>query len=457
MADINPYLHKRESVGATLIDLDKAFDTVWLDGLIYKLIKKKFPEHLLRLINNMLRGKKFYSTFNGQKSNIYTIQEGLQQGTVNSPLLFSIFTADILDSFELNTGNGTHSIAYADDLIIYVAGAHGDAIKEKLEPLVNKVVKYYEAWNLKANPAKCESILFRNPTRYLAMSKRKGFNSFVINTIKPGTRLQTQIPTKSSVKYLIYTIDHLCRGTEHVDIQLANARKAFQALIRLFNSRLLSNKSKIICYQIFTRSILTYAAPIWWNLGAAHMEKLRSFERSCLRTALKKHRTAETAYRQYTSNKLIYNIANISRIDCFILKLTRDYMAKLRDIDNPTIKQLSIANSKDCIEYSTRGYVRPQDFIHHDRLGIIQDEYNTPILYHWSRNKANKRLPPNVNAITNSRQKYSTILPDRDINDANRLSTNYWWLDDTATHIQNLRKRLKEVQRAKKNKQAPPA
>lgn len=52
---INPQLHKRESVGATLIDLEKAFDTVWLDGLIYKLIKKKFPEHLIRLVNNMLR------------------------------------------------------------------------------------------------------------------------------------------------------------------------------------------------------------------------------------------------------------------------------------------------------------------------------------------------------------------------------------------------------------------
>lgn len=313
-------------------------------------------------------------------------------------------------------------------------------------------------WNLKANPSKCESILFRNPTHFLALSKRKGMNSFIINTTLPGTNTQTQIPTKTSVKYLGYTIDNLCRGTEHVDIQLTKARNSFHALTRLFNSKLLSSQSKITCYQIFTRSILTYAAPIWWNLGAAHMEKLRSFERTCIRTALRKHRTAESAHKQYTSNKLIYNAANINRIDCFILKLTRDYLAKLKHINNLAIRELSEVENRDCVEYSTRGYVRPQDFVYYDQLGIIQDDLNTPHLYHWSRNKANKRLPPNVMAITKSRLKYSTVLPDRDIKDNSRLSDNYWWLNDNPTHLQQLIKRLgKPKRRRRKKLQAPPA
>lgn len=36
-------LNNKEFVGACLIDLEKAFDTVWLDGLFYKLLKKNSP------------------------------------------------------------------------------------------------------------------------------------------------------------------------------------------------------------------------------------------------------------------------------------------------------------------------------------------------------------------------------------------------------------------------------
>ncbi|KAK0163926.1 hypothetical protein PV328_002611 [Microctonus aethiopoides] len=49
------------------------------------------------------------------------IKEGLQQGTATSPILFNIFNADTINLFELNNNNDTYSIAFADDLIVYVA------------------------------------------------------------------------------------------------------------------------------------------------------------------------------------------------------------------------------------------------------------------------------------------------------------------------------------------------
>lgn len=36
----------RLAVDACLIDFEKAFDSIWLDRLIYKLIKKDFPPHM---------------------------------------------------------------------------------------------------------------------------------------------------------------------------------------------------------------------------------------------------------------------------------------------------------------------------------------------------------------------------------------------------------------------------
>ena len=49
---------------AALLDIEKAFDFVWLDGLIFKLHKKKFPSWLIFLIWDMVSGKSF-STWDG--------------------------------------------------------------------------------------------------------------------------------------------------------------------------------------------------------------------------------------------------------------------------------------------------------------------------------------------------------------------------------------------------------
>lgn len=160
MSDVNTNLTNNKLVGATLLDLEKAFDSVWLDGLIYILLKKRYPIQPIRLVYNMVHQKKFFVAHNDAMSAIYNIEEGLQQGTVNSPLLFLIHTSNVLNSFQLNSGNNTHSIAYADDLILYVAGDRSCGVRTILEELVNKTNDFYTTWNLKMNPTKCETILF---------------------------------------------------------------------------------------------------------------------------------------------------------------------------------------------------------------------------------------------------------------------------------------------------------
>jgi hypothetical protein len=420
-----------------------------LDGLVFILLKKKFPVELVRLISDMTHNKKFFVAHNGRNSDLYEILEGLQQGTVNSPLLFSLFTSDILNSFNLNTGNNTYSIAYADDLIVYVAGTYITTIREILQDLVNRINNYYAMWNLRMNPSKCETILFTNPRCNLSTKKAEGRNTFLIKTRVPGTNEEVQIPTKDSVRYLGFTIDHLARGTQHIDLQLKKANSSQQALSRLFSNQLIGKKAKIICYQLFVRSLLTYAAPMWWNMGAAHMEKLRCFERNCIRAALGMYRSASTNYKHRISNKIIYDTTGITRIDCFILKLTRDYLAKLGSIDNKTINSLANIDVAQAKTAALMGYIRPQDFIYHDKNGIIQDGNGVPIIYHWSRNKANKRLPLSYNIIKDSELKYSKTIPEIDRMDFRRLSDKYWWLDDRAVHIAELTARQKIVKRKK--------
>ena len=57
--NIQNHLHKKELVRACLIDIVKAFDSTWFEGLIYVLIKEGFPSHLVDLIYNMILNKSF--------------------------------------------------------------------------------------------------------------------------------------------------------------------------------------------------------------------------------------------------------------------------------------------------------------------------------------------------------------------------------------------------------------
>ncbi|OXU29718.1 hypothetical protein TSAR_011126 [Trichomalopsis sarcophagae] len=374
--------------------------------------------------------------------------EGLQQGTVNAPDLFNIFNSDIINLYGLNSGNKTHSIAFADDLIAYVAGKSPVAIQNQLEEITNKVNKHYQQWNLKINPAKCETILFRRPMHSYNKSNRQGWKEFNIAIKDPTTQEEMTVPHSNVVKYLGVHLDHLIRMCRHPTMQLVKARNAFRANSRLFHSKHLDPRAKVICYMLLVRPILTYAAPVWFNTSASLMEKLRSFERTCLRTCLKMHRTAESNYKKFVSNKVIYDKANIPRIDNFIIQLTRDHFAKAKKItENELISGNSTINENYLTSCKTSGYLPAQAFTGLDNQGLIQNEDNLPIIYHVSRHQADKKIcySPHILIKNPEKIKYSKAIPQRDYKDTKRLNTDkYWWLSNNSTHLEELRQRTKK-------------
>ena len=73
----------------------------------------------------------------------------------------------------------------------------------------------------------------------------------------------------------------------------------------------------------FSRPILTYGCAIWFNISPLVMEKIRIFERKCLRSCPSLYISPQTEYLKYIPNKKLYNEANLIRRDNFIIKLIR--------------------------------------------------------------------------------------------------------------------------------------
>ena len=70
---------------------EKAFDSVWINGLLFILLQLNFPKDFIQLVWSMTRGRSFVVwDGNEASSTVFNIAEGLMQGAVCSPALFNI-------------------------------------------------------------------------------------------------------------------------------------------------------------------------------------------------------------------------------------------------------------------------------------------------------------------------------------------------------------------------------
>ena len=90
------------------LDVSKAFDKVWHEGLLFKLNKWVSQAVFLTGFRAIyMWGAK--NILNGMESNLCFLESGVPQGSILGPFLFLIFINDIVDEIECNIN------MYADD------------------------------------------------------------------------------------------------------------------------------------------------------------------------------------------------------------------------------------------------------------------------------------------------------------------------------------------------------
>ena len=118
------YTSRNTDVFVCLLDASKAFDRVHYGKLFELLRKRNLPPLIRRLLLDMYTRQRVQAVWNGSKSEIFNVENGVKQGGIISPILFCVYIDELLN--RINTsGLGCHighksfsGLGYADDVTI---------------------------------------------------------------------------------------------------------------------------------------------------------------------------------------------------------------------------------------------------------------------------------------------------------------------------------------------------
>lgn len=236
------------------LDFSKAFDRVQKSTLSTKLNSLGVNANLVNLICDFLSDRKQCVKLNAVKSTTQPIDVGTAQGSKLGPLLWLFYVNDLQPP-------SVSCIKYADDCTLY------SAAKNHVE----------ESLFLATQWAKSNSMLLNVDKSVFCPLSLKARNHECLEA--SGQRL-TAVP---STRFLGVYIDETLSFTVHIDHVTSKTRQRLHFLRKLRNAGANTN-SLLSFYMANIRSVMTYAAPVWYTLlSKQDLNRLESIQRSATR------------------------------------------------------------------------------------------------------------------------------------------------------------------------------
>lgn len=256
-----------KSTAMVLLDIKAAFDSVWHDALIHKMLTIGMDMSIIKIIRSFLSSRSFKVYIGNNASKIYNISAGCPQGSCLSPILYNIFT------YDFPVLEGCNSSIFADDTAILSTDILSEDIINNMETSVKIVVDFFNKWKIMINPAKTQSIFFT----------RRRKNCFV-----PQSNIMvenTRVPWEAKVKYLGVVLDRKLLFNDHISFIIHKINFTKKVMYPLINRHSeLSIDNKLLLLKTVFHAILFYAAPVWYTASKCHLKKLQVCQNKLLKT-----------------------------------------------------------------------------------------------------------------------------------------------------------------------------
>lgn len=376
---VSENLNKRQGSLAVGLDSEKAFDTAWIEGIVFKMkIKYGLSNEICRIIYSYLTERTFFVCNQNEKSNVHNIEAGVPQGSLLGPILYNLLLADIPSP---QADQNIILLIYADDILIVSSDRRMKMAEKVTNEYLEKLAEFFHNWKIKVNPSKSECTVFKGVKKYLYPNARK---------FKPVIILNNEIITYGQeIKYLGVILHSKFTFIRHIDYILFKAKKMFFSYANLFkNAKDLKRNIKLNIYKQIIRPILAYAFPVWFNISSCQMERIRTFERYILRLCSGINRQPirvgnNTYYKRY-SNDYLYSNCQLERIDCYLIKSALNFIGNMQYINNEYIQNY-IIQENEITAPITKKYLSPIYIKALNDLGYLH--INNKLLYYHRRYK----------------------------------------------------------------------
>ncbi|GFY04523.1 probable RNA-directed DNA polymerase from transposon BS [Trichonephila clavipes] len=112
------------------VDIAKAFDKIWHDGSLSKMMRLGFSDQLIKIIHSYLNSREFRVRVENSLSTPRPILSGIPQGSLLGPKLFNLCIDDIHKAAEV------HLVLYKDDTANFTQNIYNRNIIERLQKYV---------------------------------------------------------------------------------------------------------------------------------------------------------------------------------------------------------------------------------------------------------------------------------------------------------------------------------
>ena len=164
-SDIENSSNKRGYTDRVFLDFTKAYDMMWIDGLIHKLINFGFGGNMFNWIRSFLTNRSFQVRVGGDHSSTKKIENGTPQGSVVSPILFLIMINDLS-----KVNNGVSTAIFVDDTALWKSGHDLDHVIKCVQESLDAVIKWCRTWGFLLSKEKSIAVFASHAFRHAAPS-----------------------------------------------------------------------------------------------------------------------------------------------------------------------------------------------------------------------------------------------------------------------------------------------
>ena len=263
--------NRGEHVVAAFLDVKKAFDNVWHNGLRYKIFQLDLPTKMTRWLSDFLVARLIQVNVNNFFSNQINPKMGVPQGSVLSPLLFLIYVNDLLAPHH----NQNSLSQFADDTAQWAFSLNVRFAAKLLQQDLLKLAMWCAKWRIKLNPEKTKVIIF---SRSILARKTE------LNLKLYGETLKIY----PQVKFLGITFDSQLNFKKHFENNLDRCNTRYYRLRLLANKKWGPSPSTLIqIYKQCVRPTFEYGALSIITTSDNIISKIQRLQNKLIQLALR--------------------------------------------------------------------------------------------------------------------------------------------------------------------------